>query len=44
VLQKVESIQIDRRPVQEAARGSEIGLKVEKPVRVDDRLWLIQHG
>lgn len=37
--QKVESLQIDHKPVQEAAKGKEVGLQVKARVRPHDQVY-----
>ena len=37
--QKVESLQIDRKPIQEARKGQEIGLQVKARVRPNDQVY-----
>ncbi|MBU1204122.1 MAG: translation elongation factor-like protein [Nanoarchaeota archaeon] len=39
--QKVESIQIDRKNVEQAKAGSEIGIKVKDRVRPGDKVYII---
>ena len=40
--QRVESIQIDHKPVQKAKKGSEIGLETEDKVRQHDVVYLVK--
>lgn len=40
--QKVESMQIDMKPVKEAGKGDSIGLKVKKRVREKDKVYLVK--
>jgi putative protease len=37
--QRVESLQIDRKPIQEARKGQEIGLQVKARVRSNDQVY-----
>lgn len=39
--QKLDSMQIDREPVQSAGRGDEVGVKVKKPVLIGETVFLI---
>lgn len=39
--QSVDSMQIDNEPVEEAAAGDEIGIKVEDRVRVGDDVYVV---
>ena len=39
--QAVDSIQIDRKPVTEARKGDEIGIKVKDRVRPNDKVFVI---
>lgn len=39
--QKVESLQIDHKPVQEASRGKEVGLQVKARVRPRDQVYKV---
>lgn len=39
--QKIESLQIDHKPVQSAARGKEVGLQVKARVRPHDTVYKI---
>ena len=39
--QKAESIQINRKPVEKAKKGDEIGVKVKDRVRRNDRVFLM---
>jgi putative protease len=39
--QEITSMQIDRKDIEEANDGEEIGLKVEEPVRKGDKIFLI---
>lgn len=40
--QKVESIQIDKQPIQEAKNGDAIGLKVVNRVREGDKVYVVE--
>ncbi len=40
--QKVESMQIDRKPVQEGRKGQSIGMKVKSRVREKDKVFLVK--
>lgn len=37
--QKIDSMQIDHKPITKATKGNEIGLKMEKRVRVNDLVY-----
>lgn len=39
--QKVDSIQIDRNPIQKAIAGQQVGLKVSTPVKPGDTLYKV---
>lgn len=39
--QAVDSMQIDRKPVQEAKKGDEVGIKVKDRVRPNDKVLLV---
>lgn len=39
--QEIESLQIDKEPVNEAGKGKSIGLKVDEKVRVGDDVYKI---
>ncbi|MFA5175898.1 MAG: U32 family peptidase C-terminal domain-containing protein [Candidatus Nanoarchaeia archaeon] len=41
ITQEVDSIQIDRKPVEEAKKGQAIGIKVSDKVRANDLVFLI---
>ena len=40
--QEVKSMQIDRKPVQSAKKGDEIGIKVSDRVRKHDKVFLVE--
>lgn len=40
--QKIESMQIDRVPVQSATSGQSVGIKVKERVRPNDKVFLIE--
>ncbi len=40
--QKVDSIQIDNKPVEEAKKGDSIGIKVSERVRPGDRIYKVE--
>jgi putative protease len=42
VVQVVESLQIDHRPVEEALRGSEVAMKIADPVRRHDQVFRVR--
>jgi translation elongation factor EF-1alpha len=42
--QEVESLQIEHRNVEQAARGTEVALKVRGPVRRHDQVFRIRNG
>ena len=42
--QAVESLQVEHRPVEEAARGSEVAMKVVHPVRRHDQVFRVREG
>jgi hypothetical protein len=44
VMQAVESLQIEYRPLEKAVRGSEVALKVADPVRRHDQVFRIREG
>ena len=44
VTQAVESLQIEHRPVDEAPRGSEVGMKIAGPVRRHDQVFRVREG
>jgi putative protease len=44
VTQAVDSMQVDHRPVEEAARGTEVAVKVVNPVRRHDEVFRVQEG
>jgi putative protease len=39
--QKIESMQIEKNPVEKAAAGSSVGIKVNNKVRVNDKVYKI---
>lgn len=39
--QKIESMEIDRKPVQSAAAGQAVGVKVKERVRPNDRVYKV---
>ena len=44
VAQVVESLEIEHRPVEEALRGSEVGMKIADPVRRHDQVFRVREG
>jgi len=40
--QKVDSMQINRKPVKAAKKGDEIGIKVKEKVRPNDKVYLVK--
>jgi translation initiation factor IF-2 len=44
LVQTVESLQIEHRPVQEAERGSEVAMKVREPVHRHDQIFRVRDG
>jgi translation elongation factor EF-Tu-like GTPase len=42
--QVVESLEIEHRPVEEALRGSEVGMKIADPVRRHDQVFRVREG
>jgi translation initiation factor IF-2 len=42
--QAVESLQLEHRPVEQAARGTEVAMKVRDPVRRHDQVFRVQDG
>ena len=40
--EKVEEIQIDRKPVEKAKKGDHIGIKVPEKVRPHDKIFLVK--
>ena len=42
VVQAVESLQVEHRPVEEAVRGSEVAVKVRGPVRRHDQVFRVR--
>jgi hypothetical protein len=44
VTQAVESLEIVHQPVEEALRGSEVGMKVQEPVRRHDQVFRVRDG
>jgi translation elongation factor EF-1alpha len=44
VTQAVESLEIEHQPVEEALRGSEVGMKVQEPVRRHDQILRVRDG
>jgi putative protease len=44
LVQTVESLQIEHRPVEQAARGSEVALKVGDAVRRHDQVFRVRDG
>jgi len=40
--QTVESMQINRQPIEQATAGQEIGLKVDQPVKEKDEVYKIE--
>lgn len=39
--QEIESMQIDKKPVKEAKKGDDIGIKVNDKVRPNDKVYLV---
>ncbi len=39
--QKIESLQVDREPVESVKKGDSFGLKVDKPVKVGTEVYLV---
>ena len=39
--QKIESMQIEKKPVEKASAGSSVGIKVNNKVRVNDKVYKI---
>ena len=39
--QKVDSMQIDRKDVEEAGKGADIGIKVKEKVRPNDAVYIV---
>ncbi|MEM3607142.1 MAG: hypothetical protein QXE30_05825 [Candidatus Bathyarchaeia archaeon] len=39
--QKIESMQIERKPVEKAGAGSSVGIKVNNKVRVNDKVYKV---
>ncbi len=42
--QTVESLQIEHRAVEHASRGTEVGMKVQEPVRRHDQVFRVRDG
>ncbi|RDE13798.1 MAG: translation elongation factor-like protein [Candidatus Thorarchaeota archaeon] len=40
--QVIESMQIDRKPIQQGAPGQEIAIKVKSPVRENDKVFVLE--
>tara|TARA_Y100000310_G_C20553206_1_gene749180 strand:+ start:932 stop:1189 length:258 start_codon:yes stop_codon:yes gene_type:complete len=40
--QNIDSMQIDRKPIEEAKPGDDIGMKTEERVRAKDKVYLIK--
>jgi len=40
--QEVTSMQVDRKPIEEAKTGDDVGMKVDEPVKGNEKVYLIE--
>tara|TARA_Y100000310_G_C20177538_1_gene576543 strand:+ start:240 stop:491 length:252 start_codon:yes stop_codon:yes gene_type:complete len=40
--QEVKSMQIERKPIEEAKAGDDVGMKVDEPVKGNEKVYLIK--